>query len=73
MHKITKYHLIGYIFILFGVVLGIINCMMNNPSEKIFGNVYLYVCSGIIVAAGLTLVFNEKIDKKEENVTSNKD
>jgi len=67
------YRIIGYLFMIIGVIIVIINCIINIEGTQLFGNFYLFVFSGFLAAAGLTIVFNEKeINKNEHNLEPEK-
>ena len=66
MYKVTKYQKAGYLLMIAGAILCGINCLMNYRTETLFGNFYIYISSGIVFGVGLTLVFNEKIEPKND-------
>jgi len=73
MQKLTRFHFAGYLFMIIGLIVAIINCLSNYNTTTVFGNFFLYIFSGMVFAAGLLLVFREKIEvKDEQKISDNK-
>jgi ABC-type transport system involved in cytochrome c biogenesis permease subunit len=73
MQKLTRFHFVGYLFMVIGIIVAVINCILNINGSQPFGNFYLFIFSGFLAAAGLTMVFNEKeMNKNEQTLSDNK-
>ena len=67
MYRPTKYQTVGYLLIVAGIVTCLINYIYTYQANQNFGYFPVYILSGIVTAAGLTLAFNDKLEKEDIN------
>jgi len=64
--KVTRKHIVGYLLMISGVVISVFNCIVNYKDNTPFGNIFLFILSGMVFAAGLSVIFNKKMETENE-------